>query len=607
MAFVPRSFEQILLDMVNHVRANTTLTDFTVGSVIRTILEAAALEDDEQYYQMVQLLNAFRIATATGSDLDERAADMNETRLPAQEAAGSVVYRNDNLIKNVLRFDIASGVASFQLDSSDDFPLAPPNYTIRIGEGTPQVEDLTVTGNNTGTDTLTLLLATVNAHKSGERVALVTGGDQIVGTGTQVQVPASGFSLAVKYASMEVGVVVAGNYESSRVNIKALEVGSQGNTSTGNISQFTSAPPFTGAAVHNPVDITGGRDLETDDDFRDRLMHKYAKLSRGVPEAIEQTVIGVEDTNTGERIVTAKLREDFILDEHTLFIDTRSGLVPDFVVMPTSTLAVGAVAGVTSALTVVNATNYPMSGLLVLGLGTTDAEVVTYTSKGPGAILNLTAPVAHNHAIGQEAILVVDLGTAEDGQNFFKIPYYPIKKNSFEIYDDSSGVFTQRVSGTDYFLNRTNGDLEYSGAGLAAGTRVLANVSYYTGVLQLVQKVLDGDPDDSINYPGVVAGGVIVHVDVPTLRKITIIVSISVKNGYDEVTLAQEVRRAVAAYVDSLAIGENVIRAKIIARAMSVEGVENAILKSPTADLVILEDEMAVSFDSNGNTLVTVY
>ena len=67
MAFIPRNFEQILADMIAHVRANTTLTDFSVGSVIRTILEAAAIEDDSQYFQMVQLLNAFRVATAIGT------------------------------------------------------------------------------------------------------------------------------------------------------------------------------------------------------------------------------------------------------------------------------------------------------------------------------------------------------------------------------------------------------------------------------------------------------------------------------------------------------------------------------------------------------------
>ena len=55
MTFVPRTFTQILEDMVIYVQTTTTISDFTVGSVARTFLEAAALEDDEQYFQMAQI------------------------------------------------------------------------------------------------------------------------------------------------------------------------------------------------------------------------------------------------------------------------------------------------------------------------------------------------------------------------------------------------------------------------------------------------------------------------------------------------------------------------------------------------------------------------
>ena len=53
MAFQPRSFPQILAEMIAYVQSNTVVSDFNVGSVARTLLEAAALEDDEQYFQMV--------------------------------------------------------------------------------------------------------------------------------------------------------------------------------------------------------------------------------------------------------------------------------------------------------------------------------------------------------------------------------------------------------------------------------------------------------------------------------------------------------------------------------------------------------------------------
>jgi uncharacterized phage protein gp47/JayE len=93
MAFVPRTFEQILDDMIAYVKVQTNLTDFEIGSAIRTILEAAALEDDEQYFQMVQLLDAFSIQTSAGSDLDARVADFNIIRLQPAVEQGELVFQ----------------------------------------------------------------------------------------------------------------------------------------------------------------------------------------------------------------------------------------------------------------------------------------------------------------------------------------------------------------------------------------------------------------------------------------------------------------------------------------------------------------------------------
>jgi hypothetical protein len=56
--------------MIAYVQTRTAISDFNVGSVIRTVLEAAALEDDEQYFQMVQLLDLFSFMSAAGEDLD---------------------------------------------------------------------------------------------------------------------------------------------------------------------------------------------------------------------------------------------------------------------------------------------------------------------------------------------------------------------------------------------------------------------------------------------------------------------------------------------------------------------------------------------------------
>ncbi len=91
MPFHRRVFAEILQDMIDHVQLNTPLSDFRVGSVIRTLLEAAALEDDEAYFQMAQLLRDFSFTSATGTELDRRLQDFDLVREPAQPALCQVV------------------------------------------------------------------------------------------------------------------------------------------------------------------------------------------------------------------------------------------------------------------------------------------------------------------------------------------------------------------------------------------------------------------------------------------------------------------------------------------------------------------------------------
>lgn len=605
MAFQPRNFEQILADMIAHVRANTTLTDFTVGSVIRTLLEASALEDDEQYFQMVQLLDAFRVQTARNTDLDERGADYNMTRLTSKSAfTDSLVFRNDGLVTDTLTFDIVSGSpVTAKLGDTSDFPAAP--FTVRIGEGTPQVEDVSITLNNTTTNELTIATL-VNNHSAGARVSVTGGGDKTISSGQQVQVPAQGNNSPIVFTSNDAATIVDGNYESGTVSASANVPGRAGNVSAGRISQFQGSPPFAGATVTNKKATQGGRDLETDTDFRARILRRLDELSRGTVHALESGVIGVEDQQTGQRVTTAKLREDF--DDpfnHQLYIDDGTGFTPTTVDMAQSTLN-GAHGASVSTLNVNDVTDFPDGGDILLDPAGSDPEFLSYSSKGPGNVLNLDSPTVNAYSGGEEVLLVDDLGVAEEGQNFFQLSDYPVKRNTIELYDNESGVYTKRLEDTDYINNRTNGEIEFIGAGKTSGAQVVARYGYFTGLVEEVQRVVTGDPDDRVNYPGIAAGGIIIHIATPVVRRITVTATIAAKSGFDEQEVRSEVQREIEALIESLKIGDNVYRAKIIERSMRVTGMENITVQIPTSDVVILENELPVPSDINGNSLVTV-
>jgi len=66
------------------------------------------------------------------------------------------------------------------------------------------------------------------------------------------------------------------------------------------------------------------------------------------------------------------------------------------------------------------------------------------------------------------------------------------------------------------------------------------------------------------------------------------------------------VQEAVENYISSLGIGDNVILASIIQVAMNINGVFDVIPVEPTGDIVVLENELPVPFDSDGTSLVSV-
>jgi uncharacterized phage protein gp47/JayE len=81
--------------MVARTVARSSLVGLTRNSVVFHILAAAANEDAEQYFQIARLRELFSIDSATGSDLDARAAEIQPefvTRRAALSASGTVVF-----------------------------------------------------------------------------------------------------------------------------------------------------------------------------------------------------------------------------------------------------------------------------------------------------------------------------------------------------------------------------------------------------------------------------------------------------------------------------------------------------------------------------------
>lgn len=610
MGFTARTFEQILSDMINHVQATTIISDFTVGSVVRTILEAAAIEDDEQYFQMIQLLDAFSIITASGQDLDDRLADFNITRRGATSSYARCRFFDKNLVTNQTAFDENVGATTLTVFDSSVFPTSYP-YTIRVGETTSRTQDISVTNNNVASGVLTLATPTLYEIAVGDRVSLVasSAATQNITLGTNVQAAPTVGNPARVFSTEEIASILPGNYYSNEVLVRALVAGSAGNVGAGRISQFTSNLPFPGAGVTNESAAGGGQDRENDLALRARALAQLQSLSRGTPLAVKTGALNVTDSATGQRVASANLIEDFEADEVNLYIDDGTGLTPDVQNLGQSSLAVALVGG-ESTISLEDANGFPSTGWIFIeeDASGNPGELIEYTGSANN-VLTLATTVAGVHDLAAIVNFVeIVTSSAESGQRRFSFNNFPIVRFSQKVFVNTGTSWIPFTADSEYILNRGTGEFQIvASTGLPAGSQIIASYDYYTNLIAQVQKVLEGDSKDPTNFPGVKASGIRLNVEAPVLRRITVRASISAEPGNNESDLAPSVVEAIENYIRSLGIGEDVILSKIVDVAHNITGLRDITIQVPTNNITILENELPIPFSTDGTSLVQVF
>lgn len=188
---------------------------------------------------------------------------------------------------------------------------------------------------------------------------------------------------------------------------------------------------------------------------------------------------------------------------------------------------------------------------------------------------------------------------------------YRLRTNRRPIRDD--GSFVLRINGVvatrgaAYLINPSTGDVELT-VPLTASQNVKANYRNYVGLVQEVQKVLDGDANDRQNYPGVRAGGRYLTV-LPASRALQSVTGIiDVLSDYDLASVIAACTTAIQEYINGLDIGEPVLVSRIIEAVTSIEGVYDFTLQnlsgsSPAANQITLPYQVARIL-SNAITLV---
>lgn len=336
MSIQIKSFNQILGEMIRKVVADTPLNDVNVGSALLTLLEAAAQVDFENNASILNILELLSIDAIRSNDLDSRAADFGLSRIPARKSSGLISIGDSSISKRstgLYQVKLAPIAGSNQIFVNNAANWAATG-NLFIGRGTQNFEgpiSYTSIVDNGTFFTINLGSALQKDHLISDVVVDSQGTvDRIITAGTSVNIPANSQNPAIEFFTLRDAVIPSGEDSVSGVDIVAVVAGSRGNAGINTITAFVS-PPFAGATVTNPTALTNGRDVESDDDLRERLKSYSGTLARGTADAILSSIIGISDPDDSKQVASAVVTEPPEQgDPSIIYIDDGSGFQPSF-------------------------------------------------------------------------------------------------------------------------------------------------------------------------------------------------------------------------------------------------------------------------------------
>jgi len=369
-----------------------------------------------------------------------------------------------------------------------------------------------------------------------------TVGALTIPAGVEVQVPATGAQSPIKFTTTEEGAIADTFQNSGSVDVIAQDTGTRFNVDPNTVTAFGAKPPGVDS-VTNPAGFGNGADLESDDNFRRRIRAFVKSLARSTPSALLFAAFLAEDVGSGKRVVFARVVEDKF----------------------------------------------------------NPGNVIVYIDDGSGTAEGVPVLVATETLIA----------SAVGGEVEFTTANKPIKKESgYTVKHDPAGAPPQvsLAEGVDYSLDPASGQVKLLPAnfpsGLGAGDNlVIEPYTYFDGLIQQAQLIIDGAPSNRTTYPGYRAAGVLVRVLAPNVRQLTFQANVTVLAGFSQFDVAAKVTAAVDGYINGLSIGENVILNELRERAMAVPGMFDMIVLAPTTNTVILDTELARIL--SGNILIS--
>lgn len=167
-------------------------------------------------------------------------------------------------------------------------------------------------------------------------------------------------------------------------------------------------------------------------------------------------------------------------------------------------------------------------------------------------------------------------------------------------------LFVSPQPGTVNFNNIVfNTSAQYNKIDLSAGVAMVSlgklnfptsirngidSYSYDTGLIGEANRVVYGDPRDSVTYPGVHAAGTDIYIREPLLRRIFISLAIRTNIGISFAQITSQIQSSVYALIQSNPLGQSIDCSSIVETVRAIPGVTSVVLTNPEYD--VAQDEI---------------
>ena len=324
-----RSYQQVLGDICSTFLSRHGIPYLKVGGPILSLFEAfssSLLRADQDIFRALTALDLDRAEDGVLARIGE---GRGVIALPRTTASGSVSIGDSSFTKIVST--VYAGTAAPIIGSTyvyiQDGSSFPATGSVFLGRGTVNYEGpifYTAVTNMGVYWRLTLASATTRFHNQGEGVVVAQGGDRKISSGTVVQTTLNSFQDVVSYRTTTAVTLPDGETAILGVPIVCSVSGAVGNVATASIVSFGTSP-FSGAVVTNPQPLSNGRDVETNDAYRDRIRTAQSNAIGGTPDAISAAAIGVVAADEGKRVASAGFIRAVDGTASSLVVDDGSG------------------------------------------------------------------------------------------------------------------------------------------------------------------------------------------------------------------------------------------------------------------------------------------